>query len=136
MKRLGNILFGLALFAGMIVSYTTGMVLMPVLMLPIMPFFMLAFLIGMTLGLGVLFGFCFAWLGVGFVGLITTGSTRWLKYVRINKAEDKFDKGLDILMAPTTWAFEHAIEPILDLFMDAGEYCRKRLILNGDFRDQ
>lgn len=134
MKHLANIFIGLGLFIGMIVMYVLGIVVMILLMLPVMMIFLIVLAI-VVIGLEV-FGvlFCLTWLVVGLVGLLTTGSTSWLKHLRIKGHINKIDKSCDALFDPVFWWMEHTAEPIaIEGLMEAGEYCRKRLIRNGDF---
>jgi hypothetical protein len=133
MNRLANIFIGFGLFVGMIAMYTLGIILTMVFGLSVIPFFVIVVLIEIV---GVVFAvlFCLAWLLVGLVGLLTTGSTSWLKHLRISNVEDKVDKGFNATFEPMCWWLDRTLEPIaFDGCIEAGEYCRKRLIRNGDF---
>jgi hypothetical protein len=137
MNRLANIFIGLGLFVGMIAMYVLGTVTMILFMLPIMSFFLIVFVLAVLVGEVFLVLFALVWLIVGLVGLLTTGSTSWLKHLRISNMESKVDKGFDICFWPMMWWMDHLVDPVaIDGILEAGEHCRKRLIKNGDFTNE
>lgn len=134
MRYLSNLVIGLGLLVGMIVCFLGGLILMIVCALPVIPFIFGILLFGLY-GIAIFaLGFCLVWIATLFLSLLVTGSTRWLKHIRISNVEGKLDNGFDAIFVPFDWWADWIVEPVIDRVFSKAEYCRERLIKNGDFR--